>query len=108
MQASYLANPSEPQMLLDALHYRKVGLLYLGSDGNYRWNTNKGLKRWMRPGRIATPFNMALKKGIPNAPESWHDKAERERQERIGTIWQLPTQDRRVDEQHNSVAPVGS
>lgn len=79
LKASYLPNPPKPQVLIDAHHYKKVGLLYLGRDGNYRWNSNKGLKRWMRAGRIAVPFNMALKNeaaGIVDPvvfKENWHE-----------------------------------
>src|SRR5579885_364159 len=56
-----LKSPPAPSILLDAREYYHSGRIYLSADGNYRWSAKASLPSWAHAGRIASPFNQAMK-----------------------------------------------
>lgn len=88
MLPTKLKNPPKPMVLLDALYYRRGKSINLGNDGNWRWSARYPIPRWARAGRVAAPFNQALKLYDLGKPQSqpeqtWHDRIDHGDEEQV-------------------------
>lgn len=81
MLPTKLKNPPTPMVLSDALYYRRARSINLGNDKNWRWSARYPIPKWARAGRVAHPFNQALKlydagKPQPQPQQTWHDRTD--------------------------------